>query len=103
MSRQRCTFSLKFKQQAACLVRDQGYSPIEASRSVGISETVLRRWVRPLQMERQGITPQSRAITLISNAFRNARRALNALSVSRPFYKRLARSCCRQASNLRSH
>ncbi len=63
MRQQRCTFSPEFKQQAACLVRDQSYSPIEASRSVGISETVLRRWVRPLQMGRHGITPQSRAIT----------------------------------------
>jgi len=55
--------SPEFKQQAACLVLDQGYSHIEASRSVGIGESVLRRWVRQLQSERQGITPQSKAMT----------------------------------------
>lgn len=36
---------------------------MEASRSVGIGESVLRRWVRQLQSERQGITPQSKAMT----------------------------------------
>lgn len=63
MSKQRRTFSPEFKQQAAMLVLDQGYSHIEASRSVGIGESVLRRWVQQLQLERQGITPQSKAMT----------------------------------------
>lgn len=63
MSKQRRTFSPEFKQQAACLVLDQGYSHVEASRSVSIGELVLRRWVQQLQLERQGITPQSKAMT----------------------------------------
>lgn len=63
MSKQRRTFSPEFKQQAACLVLDQGYSHMEASRSVGVGETVLRRWVHQLQMERKGVTPQGKAIT----------------------------------------
>jgi transposase len=45
MSKQRRTFSPEFKQQAACLVLDKNYSHIEASRSVGVGESVLRRWV----------------------------------------------------------
>ncbi|MEJ2767082.1 transposase [Mycetohabitans sp. B46] len=49
MTKQRRTFSPEFKQQAACLVLEQGYSHMEASRSVGVGETVLRRWVHPLQ------------------------------------------------------
>ncbi|WP_070260010.1 transposase [Janthinobacterium lividum] len=63
MSKQRRTFPPEFKQQAACLVLDQGYSHVEASRSVGIGESVLRRWVQQLQLERHGITPQSKAMT----------------------------------------
>lgn len=63
MSKQRRTFSPKFQQQAACLVLDQGYSHMEASRSVGVGETVLRRWVHQPQMERQDVTPQGKAIT----------------------------------------
>jgi len=64
MSKQRRSFSPDFKQQAACLVLDQGYSYIEASRSVGVGESVLRRWTQQLQMERQGVTPQGKAITV---------------------------------------
>ncbi|CAJ0896093.1 hypothetical protein R77564_03956 [Ralstonia sp. LMG 32965] len=63
MAKQRRSFSPEFKQQAASLVLDQGYSHIEASRSVGVAESVLRRWVQQLQMERQGITPQGKAMT----------------------------------------
>jgi transposase len=63
MIKQRRTFSPEFKQQAASLVLDKSYSHIEASRSVGVAESVLRRWVNQLQLERQGITPQSKAMT----------------------------------------
>lgn len=64
MTKQRRTFSPEFKQQAVSLVLDQGYSPLEASRSVGIGDAVLRRWVHQLQMERQGkaITPEQQRI-----------------------------------------
>ena len=63
MSKQRRTFSPGFKQQAACLVLDQACRHVEASRSVGIGESVLRRWVQQLQLERQGITLRSKAMT----------------------------------------
>ncbi len=63
MNKQRRTFSPEFKQQAASLVLEQSYSMTEASRSVGVVESVLRRWVRQVQLERQGITPQAKAIT----------------------------------------
>ena len=63
MSKQRRTFSPEFKQQAACLVLDQGYSHVEASRSIGVGESLIRRWVQQLQLERQGVTPQGKAIT----------------------------------------
>ncbi len=35
MSKQRRTFSTEFKREAALLVQDQGYTLLEASRSVG--------------------------------------------------------------------
>ena len=42
---------------------DQGYSHIEASRSLGVVESTLRRWVNQLQQERSGVTPQTKALT----------------------------------------
>ncbi len=63
MIKQRRSFSAEFKLEAACLVLDQGYSVPEASRSLDIGETVLRRWVKQLEQERGGQTPTSKALT----------------------------------------
>ncbi len=63
MTKQRRTFSAEFKREAAGLVLEQGYSHIEASRSLGVVESALRRWVSQLQQERNGVTPQSKALT----------------------------------------
>ncbi len=63
MTRMRSSFTPEFKQEAACLVLDQGYSISEASRSLDVGENVLRRWVQQLKDERQGITPTSKALT----------------------------------------
>ncbi|MGZ0700652.1 IS3 family transposase [Pseudomonas piscis] len=63
MTKQRRSFSAEFKREAAALVLDQGYSHIEACRSLGVVESALRRWVNQLQQERNGVTPQSKALT----------------------------------------
>lgn len=55
--------SAEFKREAAALVLDQGYSHIEACRSLGVVDSALRRWVKQLQGERQGVTPKSKALT----------------------------------------
>jgi transposase len=43
MTKQRRSFSAEFKREAVGLVLDQGYSHIEASRSLGVVESALRR------------------------------------------------------------
>lgn len=43
MTKQRQTFTPEFKREAASLVLDQGYSHIEAARSLGLVESALRR------------------------------------------------------------
>ncbi|WP_152690388.1 IS3 family transposase [Pseudomonas fluorescens] len=63
MTKQRRSFSAEFKREAAGLVLDQGYSHIEACRSLGVVESALRRWVNQLQQERSGVTPQTKALT----------------------------------------
>lgn len=42
----RRSFTKEFKREAASLVIDQGYSVTEASRSVDVSLSVMRRWVK---------------------------------------------------------
>ncbi|WP_153015168.1 transposase, partial [Pseudomonas syringae] len=48
MTKQRRTFSPEFKREAADLVLKQNYSFIEASRSLSVGESALRRWVDQL-------------------------------------------------------
>lgn len=57
MAKQRGTFSTDFKAEAANLVISQEYSIGEASRSLGVGESAIRRWVFQLTHERSGITP----------------------------------------------
>jgi len=54
MTKQRRSFTPEFKREAADLVLKQNYSYIEASRSLGVGESALRRWVDQVQQERQG-------------------------------------------------
>lgn len=63
MKNARRSFSTDFKHETACLVLDQGYSVLEACRSLGVGETALRRWVDQLKQERGGETPKSKALT----------------------------------------
>ena len=63
MARQRRTYNTDFKREAANLVLKEGYSVGEASRSLDIGETALRRWIDQLEGERLGVTPKAKAFT----------------------------------------
>ncbi len=63
MTKKRRTFTPEFKQEAASLVLDQGYSLAQASTSVGVGPSTLHHWVQQLAEERQGITPKGKAMT----------------------------------------
>lgn len=63
MTKQRRVFSAEFKREAADLILRQNYSFIEASRSLSVGESALRRWVDQVQQERKGVIPQGKALT----------------------------------------
>jgi transposase len=63
MTRKRRSFSPEFKQEAASLVLDQGYSFAQACTSLGMGESTVRRWVQQLAEEREGVTPKGKALT----------------------------------------
>ncbi len=63
MARVRRSFNTEFKREAASRVLKEGYSVVEACRSLDIGETALRRWIDQLEGERLGVTPKSRAFT----------------------------------------
>lgn len=60
------SFSAESKREAADLVLEQNRSYIKASRSLGFGESALLRCVDQVQKERQGVTPQSKALTRIA-------------------------------------
>jgi transposase-like protein len=63
MARKRRSFSTEFASEAVSVVVNQGYSIGEASRSLGVGESAVRRWVTQLGQERKGVTPKSKALT----------------------------------------
>ncbi len=59
MARLRRSFNADFKREAANLVLKEGYSVADASRSLDIGETALRRWIDQLEAECLGVTCSS--------------------------------------------
>ncbi|EMW3871508.1 IS3 family transposase [Pseudomonas aeruginosa] len=92
MSKQRRTFSAEFKREAAALVLDQGYSHIDACRSLGVVDSALRRWVKQLEAERQGVTPKSKALTPEQQKIQELEARINRLERERAIFKKGYRS-----------
>lgn len=63
MVKKRRSFTTEFKLEAAQLVTEQGYSIPQASSSLGVGQSAMRRWVKQLKQEHSGITPKSKALT----------------------------------------
>ena len=61
--KKRRIFTSEFKLEAASLVLDQGYSILQACRTLDVGQTALRRWVDQLQLERTGQAPTTPALT----------------------------------------
>ncbi|WP_433912142.1 IS3 family transposase [Pseudomonas vranovensis] len=88
MTKQRRSFTPEFKREAAGLVLDQGYSHIEAARSLGLVESALRRWVNQLQEERNGVTPTSKALTPEQQKIQELEARINRLEREKSIFKK---------------
>lgn len=88
MAKQRRTFSTEFKHEAASLVLDQGYSFTEASKSLGVGETALRRWVDQLKGERGGTTPKAKALTSEQQRIQELESRINRLEREKAILKK---------------
>ncbi|MDU4903662.1 MAG: IS3 family transposase, partial [Pseudomonas aeruginosa] len=88
----RRTFSAEFKREAAALVLDQGYSHIDACRSLGVVDSALRRWVKQLEAERQGVTPKSKALTPEQQKIQELEARINRLEREKAIFKKGYRS-----------
>lgn len=88
MAKQRRTFSTEFKHDAANLVINQGYSVVEAARSLGVGETALRRWIIQLDSERIGRTPKSKAMTAEQQKIQELEARINRLEREKAILKK---------------
>jgi len=88
MTRKRRTFSPEFKQEAASLVLDQGYSIPQACTSLGVGESALRRWVDQLSQERQGVTPKGKALTPEQRKIQELEARCNRLEMEKTILKK---------------
>jgi len=89
MTRKRRTFTPEFKQEAASLVLDQGYSITQASTSLGVVESVLRKWVKQLTEERHGVPPKGKAITPEQQRIQELEERCRRLELEKSILKRL--------------
>ncbi|MGE1982656.1 IS3 family transposase [Pseudomonas aeruginosa] len=92
MSKQRRTFSAEFKREAATLVLDQGYSHVDACRSLGVVDSALRRWVKQLEAERRGVTPKSKVLTPEQQKIQELEARINRLEREKAIFKKGYRS-----------
>ena len=63
MTKTRPTFSAEFKLEAAQLVTKQGYNVAEAASAMGVSNSAMRKWVKQLRREEQGVSPKGSPLT----------------------------------------
>lgn len=89
MTRLRRSFTAEFKLEAASLVLGQGYSVPEASHSLDVGETVLRRCVQRLQSERTGIIPISKVLTPEQQKIQGLEARINRLEREKAILKKL--------------
>ncbi|ANB70929.1 transposase [Paraburkholderia sp. GAS348] len=63
MTRRRRQFDASFKLEVVRMVRDQGLSVSEVSRSMDLVETAVRRWVAQYDAERSGGAGEGKPLT----------------------------------------
>lgn len=57
--RKKRSYTDEFKREAVALVTEQGYTPAEAARSLGIHANLLRSWRKKFATEEQGTETMS--------------------------------------------
>jgi transposase len=55
----RRTFSREFKESAVKLVYEQGYTPVEAAKSLGVDPATLRLWLKRFPAAAGSLAPET--------------------------------------------
>ena len=87
MGKQRRKYEPEFKAEAVRLVRDQGRSVADVSRSLGVHVNTLHTWVRELPLEASGKLRRSHR-NAESEAVRKVERELRRVTEERDILKK---------------
>lgn len=88
MATGRRSFTPEFKRDAAALVVEQGYSIPEACRAMDVGETAMRRWVEQLKAECQGVTPNTKALTVEQQRIQELEKRIKRLELEKEILKK---------------
>lgn len=87
MSKQRRTFPL-ISNEDSCLGTRSGLQPHRGLPFAGVVDSALRRWVKPLQDERQGVTPKSKALAPEQQKMKELEARINRLEREKAILKK---------------
>lgn len=88
MTTKRRVFSPEFKREAADLILQQSYTYSQACEALGIGETALRRWVNQLVSERNGTTPDAKALTQDQQQIQALQKRIDRLELEKSILKK---------------
>jgi transposase len=98
MARIRRTYSPQFKTEAVQFVTEQGYSFAEAARSLGVSENLLRNWMRALLEGGEQAFPGKGHLSPLEEELRRLRAENRRLLAERDILKKAAAFFAREAT-----
>lgn len=86
--RKRKSYSQEFKVEAVKLITHKGYSIAEASRSLGVEYSVLRRWKNELEQDLQHAFPGKGRLRPPEEEIRSLKKKLDRVTEERDILKK---------------
>ena len=84
----RRSFTQEFKREAANLVVDEKYTMTDACKAMNVSESAMRKWVKQLEQENDGITPAAKALTPEQQEIQALRARIERLEMEKEILKK---------------
>jgi transposase len=86
--RKRKSYSQEFKVEAVKLITHKGYSIAEASRSLGVEYSILRRWKNELEQDLQHAFPGKGRLRPPEEEIRSLKKKLDRVTEERDILKK---------------
>ncbi|WP_412053264.1 IS3 family transposase [Pokkaliibacter plantistimulans] len=89
MSKRRQSFTPEFKLEAVALVTEKGYSVTEACQALGVGPTALRRWIKQVEHEQNGVVLSgSQALTPEQHQIQELQKRIQRLEMEKEIPKK---------------